>query len=491
MTDPHIIIIGGGLAGLAAGCYALRSGYTTTIVEHNLALGGVCTAWSRGPYRIDGCIHWLTGGPFTALYDELEITSHVPLRRLETWQTYMHRGDGTTIPITRDLDALIADLSLLAPEDAAELSRLRAGARDLLALTPTLDTHELVPWRERLRPLWDMRGALGSFLHFRRPIGEWTREHLRSPALRRFFTAILPDTAPAFFLLLVLGYLERGYLSRPVGGSAAFRDALTRTYQALGGYVQLHATVDEILVHDGRAAGVRLADGTMLAGDAVISTASAPETVLRLLGGRYDAGATRTRLEQWKMFDPIVMASFGVSRPYAQHPTLLTLDGIPPRTIGGRSCERATVRVLNDDPCFAPPGHTVIQAMIPADYTWWATRGTRYHDEKACAAQAVLEMIEPVFPELRSAVKATDIATPLTFWGRARAWRGAYEGWMPNAELSGVRVEKKLAGLECFYMAGQWVEPGGGVPAALMSGRQAVQLLCADEGHMFRTKGAA
>jgi hypothetical protein len=35
-------------------------------------------------------------------------------------------------------------------------------------------------------------------------------------------------------------------------------------------------------------------------------------------------------------------------------------------------------------------------------------------------------------------------------------------------------------------MAGQWVEPGGGVPMALMSGRQAVQLLCADEGRLFR-----
>lgn len=490
MTEPHVLIIGGGLAGLSAGCYALKSGYRTTIVEHNLALGGVCTGWSLGPYRIDGCIHWLAGGPFTALYDELEITSHVPLRRLETWQTYMHRGDGTTFAITRDLDALVADLALLAPEDADELARLRAGANELLALTPTLDIPELVPWRERLRPLWDMRGTLGHLLHFRRPIREWARDRLRSPALRRFFTAILPDTAPAFFLLLMLGYLERGYLSRPVGGSAAFRDALARTYQALGGHVQLHATVDEILVHDGGATGVRLADGTMLAADAVISTASAPETVLRLLGGRYDAGATRAHLERWKMFDPIVMVSFGVARPYAQHAALLTLDGVPARTIGGRSCERATVRVFNDDPCFAPSGHTVVQAMIPADYTWWATRGSRYHDEKASAAQAVLELLEPQFPELRASVRATDIVTPLTFWGRARSWRGAYEGWTPNAELAGVRVEKQLAGLERFYMAGQWVEPGGGVPAALMSGRQAVQLLCADEGRLFRTKSA-
>lgn len=59
-------------------------------------------------------------------------------------------------------------------------------------------------------------------------------------------------------------------------------------------------------------------------------------------------------------------ASFGVDRPYAGQPALRTLDGVAPRTIGGRSVERATVRVLDDDPAFAPPGHTVVQAIIPA-----------------------------------------------------------------------------------------------------------------------------
>jgi phytoene dehydrogenase-like protein len=64
MSASRLLIVGGGLAGLSAGCYARTSGFDVTIVEHNLALGGVCTAWRRGPYLIDGCIHWLTGGPF-------------------------------------------------------------------------------------------------------------------------------------------------------------------------------------------------------------------------------------------------------------------------------------------------------------------------------------------------------------------------------------------------------------------------------------------
>jgi phytoene dehydrogenase-like protein len=94
METRHVVIIGGGLAGLSAGCYALRNGFRTTIVEHNLALGGVCTAWQRGPYLIDGCIHWLTGGPFQRLYTELDILPELKLRTLDTWSTYRDVRDG-------------------------------------------------------------------------------------------------------------------------------------------------------------------------------------------------------------------------------------------------------------------------------------------------------------------------------------------------------------------------------------------------------------
>ncbi len=485
MNDRHLVIIGGGLAGLSAGCYALRSGFRTTIVEHNLALGGVCTAWQRGPYTVDGCIHWLTGGPFARLYEELEILPAVTLRTLDTWATYRDARDGFEVPFTRDLDALVATLTRISAQDGAELARLRQGADDFLRLSPPLDAPELTPLGDTLRSLWDMRGAAASLVHFRKPLGTWAEEHLVSPRLRRIFTRLLPETAPAFFLLMVLSYLERGWLSRPRGGTAAFRDALERTYRGLGGAAMLHTTVDEVLVADGRASGVRLADGTMLAADIVLSTSSAPETVLRLLGGRYDAGPTRERLEQWTLFEPIVLASFGVAEPFAKQPSLQIIDGVPPFDIGGRESDRLYVRVCNDDEALAPQGHSVVQAMLATDYEWWATRGTGYGAAKDAAARLALAQLEPHFPGLRAAVRMTDVTTPLTYWGMTRSWRGAYEGWMPNASGFFGHVKKKLAGLDGFYMAGQWVEPGGGVPTAVMSGRQAIQLVCHDEGRSF------
>lgn len=46
-------------------------------------------------------------------------------------------------------------------------------------------------------------------------------------------------------------------------------------------------------------------------------------------------------------------------------------------------------------------------------------------------------------------------------------------------------IHKKLKGLTGLYMAGQWVEPGGGVPTAIASGRQVVELLCHDTHEPF------
>ena len=49
------------------------------------------------------------------------------------------------------------------------------------------------------------------------------------------------------------------------------------------------------------------------------------------------------------------------------------------------------------------------------------------------------------------------------------------------------RMSKTLPGLKSFYMAGQWVEPGGGVPTAALSGRNVMQIICKRERRAFVT----
>jgi phytoene desaturase len=488
MANEHVLIVGGGLAGLAAGCHARSNGFRTTIVEHNSTLGGVCTAWSRGAYTIDGCIQWLTGGPFDFLYEELGIFPQVTVHTLKSFVSYRDVRYGAKVDVTCDLEALGRALVDLGPEDSVEVGRIIEGARAITRLQPPLERPpELTSLREGLGSLWEMRGELSTIVHFRKPVGQYTADHLQSPALRQFFASLFPVEAPMLFLLLTFGYLSRGWLSRPDGGTARFRDALVDRYRSLGGETRLRATVDEIVVEGDRARGVALSDGTLLDADYVISTASAPETVLRLLGGRYGAEELRQRLDTWKLFDPIVLVSFGVASELGSAPPTLLLDGIEPIRVGRHTNTHLLVRIFNDDPALAPPGHTVVQAILNTDYEYWATRGTAYDAEKDAVAELVQRRLEQELPALRGAVRMVDVATPLTFWSQARSWRGAYEGWMPSGSALLHHVSKRLPGLSGFYMAGQWVEPGGGVPLALMSGRQAVQLLCEETERGFRS----
>lgn len=489
MSERHVLIIGGGVAGLSAGCYALASGFRATIVEHNLALGGVCTAWQRGPYTIDGCLHWLIGGSFSRIYEELGVIPRVRLRALEQFATYRDARDGFELTVTRDLERLRRDLVAAAPEDAGEIGRMIEAAGGLADLTPEIDEPGEPATLAGLRRLWGIRHELVDAVHFRRPLRAWAAEQLRSERLRRALTSVFFDEAPAILAPMLLGLLSRGHLSRPEGGTARLRDALVERYRELGGDAILHATVDEILVEDGRARGVRLADGTLMTADIVISTASAPETTLRLLGGRFGAEETRRRLERWKLFQPIVLLSYGVAAPLEGTPPLLMIGEEEPFEVGGHPNPYLYVRVFNDEPSAAPPGHTVVQLILETTYEWWATRGTRYAAEKDRIAEETLHRLDRHLPGVEQAVRVVDVATPLTFWTMTRSWRGAFEGWMLNNESLLGHIDKRLKGLGAFYQAGQWVEPGGGVPMSLMSGRQVIQLACADEGVPFVTPG--
>ncbi len=209
MSERHVVIVGGGLAGLAAGCYARASGFRTTVVEHNLALGGVCTAWPRGPYVIDGCIHWLTGGTFAPLYEELGIVPAVQLHVLKEWTAYRDARTGRTLHLTRDLDALAKDLRAIAPEDGEEIDRMIAGARRVAELKQPFDAGHRSFW-DHLAEFWQMREELGTVMHFRKPISLYLHEHLRSEPLRRILGELLPPEAPALFLLMILGLPRAG-----------------------------------------------------------------------------------------------------------------------------------------------------------------------------------------------------------------------------------------------------------------------------------------
>jgi len=61
MSEKSVVIVGAGMAGLSAGCYARMNGYKATTLEMHNIPGGLCTAWKRKGYTFDISMHMLTG----------------------------------------------------------------------------------------------------------------------------------------------------------------------------------------------------------------------------------------------------------------------------------------------------------------------------------------------------------------------------------------------------------------------------------------------
>jgi phytoene desaturase len=47
-------------------------------------------------------------------------------------------------------------------------------------------------------------------------------------------------------------------------------------------------------------------------------------------------------------------------------------------------------------------------------------------------------------------------------------------------------IDPFIPGLKNFYMAGQWLSPGGGLPPAGQTGKWAIQYICKDEKMPFK-----
>ena len=78
------------------------------------------------------------------------------------------------------------------------------------------------------------------------------------------------------------------------------------------------------------------------------------------------------------------------------------------------------------------------------------------------------------------------MATPATVIRYTGNWKGSMEGWLITPK-SGIRsLPDTLPGLKNFHMAGQWVNPGGGLPSGLMGGRAAARKICREMGVRFR-----
>jgi phytoene dehydrogenase-like protein len=490
-----ISIVGAGISGLAAGCYAGMNGYQATLFEsHNLP-GGLCTAWRRQDYTIDGCLHWLVGSrpdsPMRTLWTELGIPRDQPMVDHEEFLRVVGEA-GECLILKTDADELEQHLLEFSPADRGLIRKFTAAVRKCSRYEAwPKTTPELCGVGEKLRSMWSILPLLGTFLSLGRLSLADFAAQFRDPFLRKAFSSVidLPDF-PLVGLIFTLGWMHARTAGYPVGGSLPFARHLEQRHLELGGEIRYRTKVEKILVEEGRAVGVRLADGSEHRSDYVISAADGHATHFELLEGAYFGGEVARQYDLLEPFPPLIHLALGVGVDLSDEPAAVTWLLEDPPLIAGAPLRKLSARHFCYDPTMAPRGKSVVTVLIPTDYDYWKKLGDdreRYLAEKRRTAQTVIAELERRLPVLQGQIEMVDVATPLTFERYTGNWRGSFEGWLITTKSMRLRMSKTLPGLDGFYLVGQWVQPGGGLPPAAWSGRHAVQLICHEEGKPFVT----
>jgi phytoene dehydrogenase-like protein len=493
---PDVVIIGGGVAGLACGCYLQMNGYRTEILEMNDAPGGLCVAWDRGPYTFDGCLRWLVGtdpaSTFHRVWKELgaidgrEIVHPAEFLRVEG-------REGQVLSVTADLDQLTRDCQRIAPEDAKLIAKLVRAAGRCGPLDPPEKPVELMTVRDKaqmVRRFFPMLFTIGPWMH--RSVASYAKLY-RSLFLREVLLALAGHPRmSSLVLVMMLGWRAGKNAGYVAGGSRAFTQAIAARYARLGGVIRFNTPVASVIVENHCATGVRCADGTAVPAATVVSCGDAHTAIFKMLGGRYVTRQIRHLYKHCDVFPGLLQASFGINQSLADAPQALSLPLSRPLKVDDlTSHDRLEVGVFGANSGFCPDGKTVMIVRMFTRFAYWAElrdhRPADYTEAKGRLLREILAILEQRFPGVTGQVEHMDLATPATFARFTGNWQGSFQGWLPTPRILGRRLPRSLPGLKNFYLAGHWIDPGGGLPPAALSGRYVARMICARDGRRFTT----
>ncbi len=325
--------------------------------------------------------------------------------------------------------------------------------------------------------------------------------HFRDQRLRQLFgryatyCGASPYAAPA--TLMLIAHVERDGVWLADQGMHAIARAIEALATRNGTVFRYNAHVESILTENGRACGVRLADGEEIRSRAIVCNADPAA----LSSGRFGAAVRRatpaTPPARRSLSSLTWMISARTSGfPLVRHNVFFSpdyaaeFDAIFKR---GRLPGHPTVYVCaqdrNDHGGTGPPGSERLQLIVNAPANG-DTHGNTSSEIEACETQtfdflaACGLMIDR---KSASMVRVTPADYEALFPATGGALYGqANHGWRAPFQRPG--ASSRLPGL---YLTGGGTHPGAGIPMASLSGRLAAAQVLADLRSMRSSRPAA
>lgn len=304
MGSYQLLIIGGGLSGLAAGIRAARFGYRTLILEQHGLPGGLNSYYLRQGRLLETGLHAMTNcaaagdkqAPFNRLFRQLQLSrKQFPVHEQIGSEI---KYPGRSLHFSNDPAQLEAEIARCFPGRIDAFCRLKEHIA-------AYDPFALLPWR-----------SARAFLH----------EQLQEPQLQEML--LLPlmvygnaeeqDMDLGQFVIMFRAVFEEGFF-RPAATMREFLALLVDKYRNFGGELRYRAPVAEICTEEGQVCGVRLESGEEIASQCVLSTAGIPETI-RLSGWSTDAQRYAGRMS---FMETISVVPRDLSRALGQQRTII------------------------------------------------------------------------------------------------------------------------------------------------------------------------
>ena len=263
MADYQLIIIGGGLSGLAAGIRSARFGRRTLILEQHSLAGGLNSYYFRHGHLLETGLHAMTNyaaaadrrAPLNRLFRQLKLSR----KRFVTRQQF-----GSEIIFPKSRLSFTNDPSVLAAEVAREFPRARHSFSRLLRKMEEFDPFTPAP-----------RRSARTFLHDE--LADPLLENMLLLPLMVYGNAEEYDMDLAQFAIMFRALFLEGFF-RPEQTIREFLTLLVDHYKEFAGELRLNTQVKKITRNSDRVTGVCLNSGEVLQADAVLSTVGLPLT---------------------------------------------------------------------------------------------------------------------------------------------------------------------------------------------------------------------
>lgn len=499
MTGDRVVIIGAGVGGLSAALDLAGRGYQVDVLERAAAVGG-----KMRQVVVDGAP--IDAGPTVMTmrwtFDELcaraglSLDSLVKLTPLDVLARH-HWPDGTRLDLFADTERSASAINDFAGPGAAD--GFRAFHRDARRMFDVLKRPYLAADRPGMTELgsrigWSRGGDLMALHPFETMWGRLGR-YFRDPRLRQLFGRYAtycgssPFHAPA--TLMLIAHVEQEGVWAIDGGMHALAAGLARAATAKGATFHLNAHVETIDVSQGRAQGVRLADGRRFYADAVIFNGDRSALRAGLLGGAARSADTAAAAERSLSAVTWLVRARGRGFPLVRHNVFFSCDYLAEFSdiAANRLPLDPTVYVCAQDRDDSAAEPDADRLLILVNAPPRGDESPPSSTETAACATTTFDRLQAAGLELAQATHTC--VTPREFEALFPATGGALygmatHGWSAPFRRPGART--RIPGL---YLSGGSVHPGAGVPMACLSGQSAARAVASDLASTRTSRPAA